>query len=250
MNMKRCEKCGNTYDAEYPVCPHCSAGIAEEECDITQSYASYSSNMPFGTDAGSGPEPDVTWGRDLYGGDTSQDAYADNLMQANGVVPTASAGFEFMGAQDYDDDKTQSFYSVKRVGKEFSLEPAVGWLVCLKGKNIGRDYRLCTGKNYIGRSESMDVALKGEPTVSRDKHAILLFEPKQSIFLVQPGESKELAYLNDELILQPQVLKNGDIITVGEVDLLFVPLCSKDGFQWRQLQKADRIGEKEHDEGI
>lgn len=237
MKMKKCKKCGNTYDAEYPVCPNCSAGITEEECDITQSYAAYSSGMPFGAEAASEPEFDVTMGRDLYGEGAFQDAYADNLTQPNGIVPTANVGYEFMATQDDDDDKTQSFYSVKRTGKEFSLEPTVGWLVCLKGKNIGRDYRLCTGKNYIGRSESMDVVLKGEPTVSRDKHVTLLFEPKQSIFLVQPGESKELAYLNDELILQPQVLKQGDIITVGEVDLLFVPLCSKDGFQWDSRRK-------------
>ncbi len=241
MNVKKCEKCGNIYSAEYSVCPHCSAGITEGECDVTQSYASYGSSMPSAADTDSGTESDVTWGADIYGGGMFQDTYSDNL---SGVVPIAGTGFEFMGAQDSDNDKTQSFYSVKKAGREYSLEPAVGWLVCLKGKNIGRDYRLCAGKNYIGRSDFMDVALQGEPTVSREKHAVLLFEPKKSIFLVQPGESRELAYLNDELILQPKVLKQGDIITVGEVDLLFVPLCSRDGFQWTQLQKADRTGEE------
>lgn len=248
MNQRKCEKCGNIYDAKYPACPHCSAGITEDECDVTQSYASYHQELSSGANTDSGPESDVTWGRELYGGDMFQGTYADNLEQTDGAIPVADTGFEFMGGVDDDADRTQSFYSVKRADREFSLEPAVGWVVCLKGKNIGRDYRLCVGKNYIGRSESMDIALRGEPTVSREKHATLLYEPKKSVFLVQPGESRELAYLNDELILQPQVLKQGDIITVGEVDLLFVPLCSRDGFQWGQLQKADRTGENERNE--
>lgn len=234
MKIKKCEKCGSTYDAQYPACPHCSAGITEE-CDITQSYASYGSNMPSAADTESGSEADVTWGADLYGGGVFPDTYADNLIQPSGSRPMAGAESELMGTQDDDKDRTQSIYSIKNAENAYLWEPAVGWLVCLKGKNMGRDYRLCTGKNYIGRSNYMDVALEGEPTVSRDRHVTLLFEPKKSIFLVQPGESRELAYLNDELILQPQVLKQGDIITVGEVDLLFVPLCSKDGFQWGQL---------------
>ena len=47
----------------------------------------------------------------------------------------------------------------------------------------------------------MDIALVGDKSVSRNKHAILVYEPKQHLYLVQPGESSELVYLNDEVVL-------------------------------------------------
>ena len=39
----------------------------------------------------------------------------------------------------------------------------------------------------------MDIALVGDKSVSRNKHAILVYEPKQHLYLVQPGESTNLS---------------------------------------------------------
>ena len=87
----------------------------------------------------------------------------------------------------------------------------------------------------------MDVVLDGDKSVSRNKHAIIVYEPKQHLYLVQPGESSELVYLNDEVVLSPVKLKAYDKITVGEVTLLFMPLCGEQ-FNWSQmLQKFKNI---------
>lgn len=115
-----------------------------------------------------------------------------------------------------------------------SNAPCVGWLVALSGVHLGQDFRLKPGKNFLGRDRSMDVVLDGDKSVSRNKHAIIVYEPKQHLYLVQPGESSELVYLNDEVVLSPVKLKIYDKITIGEVNLLFVPLCGEQ-FNWSQM---------------
>lgn len=115
--------------------------------------------------------------------------------------------------------------------------PCVGWLVPLGGAHIGASFTLKVGKNFIGRGMDMDVALTGEKSVSRERHAIVIYEPRESIFLVQPGESSSLTYHNNKVVLMPVQLEAYDTITVGDVGLLFLPLCGK-RFQWGELLEA------------
>lgn len=112
--------------------------------------------------------------------------------------------------------------------------PCVGWLIAIGGVHIGQDFRLKVGKNFVGRDESMDVAMTGDKSVSRNRHAIVVYEPKQHLYLIQPGESSALVYCNDEVVLSPVKLKPYDIITIGEVNLLFLPLCGEQ-FDWSVL---------------
>lgn len=112
--------------------------------------------------------------------------------------------------------------------------PCVGWLIALGGEHIGTDFRLKVGKNFIGRSPQMDVALTDDKSVSRDKHAIVVYEPKMHLYLVQPGESSSLVYRNNEVVLSPVKLEAYDMITVGEINLLFIPLCGE-RFNWSDL---------------
>lgn len=153
---------------------------------------------------------------------------------------------------DDDDDHTVAFFedvfaaaapsataataeapkTVKSVNKVST--PCVGWLIALGGGHIGTDFRLKAGKNFIGRNANMDVALTEDKSVSRDRHAIVVYEPKQHLYLVQPGESSSLVYKNNEVVLSPVELKAYDMITVGDVNLLFMPLCGEK-FNWSDL---------------
>lgn len=112
--------------------------------------------------------------------------------------------------------------------------PCVGWLVAIGGAHIGTDFRLKVGKNFIGRSPQMDVALTEDKSVSRDRQAIVVYEPKEHLYLVQPGEASTLVYKNEQVVLSPEKLEAYDVITVGEVNLLFIPLCNKE-FNWNQI---------------
>ncbi len=118
-------------------------------------------------------------------------------------------------------------------------EPVVGWLVCIEGNNFGMDFKLKTGRNFIGRASNMDVALTGDSSISRDKHAVILYEPRENIFLVQPGDAKELFYLNDKVVLNATKIKAYDILSLGSTKLLFVPCCS-DKFNWDSVKKEDQ----------
>ena len=171
---------------------------------------------------------------------------------ADGDTPTVSMD-QFQGGNDDDDDHTVGFFddvfdaaakeatkgptipgmppqaSVQRVNKVST--PCVGWLVALGGEHVGTDFRLKVGKNFIGRSPKMDIALTEDKSVSRERHAIVVYDPKSNMYLIQPGESSSLAYHNNNLLLTPEKLEAYDMITVGDVNLLFMPLCGAK-FSW------------------
>ena len=95
----------------------------------------------------------------------------------------------------------------------------------------GTGFPLKTGRNFIGRNANQDIVLAKDRTVSRDKHAIIVYEPRQRKFIVQPGDSRGLFYLNDEVVLGSKELNAYDVILVGETKLAFIPFCGKK-FSW------------------
>lgn len=125
----------------------------------------------------------------------------------------------------YDSAKTVGIYA------DAETEPVVGWLVCVKGDECqGESFNLKAGKNMIGRGAGMDVQIP-EPTVSRERHAIITYEPKKRIFLIQPGDGSGMVYLNDELLMTFSEIKSRDIIQLGEALFMFYPFCGED-FTW------------------
>jgi hypothetical protein len=116
----------------------------------------------------------------------------------------------------------------KRMG---GVDPVVGWLVCVTGPEQGRDYRLHSERNFIGRAPAMDVAITGDASISRDNHAVISYNPKQHSFRLAPGDSRGLVYLNDEEVITPLALAPYDRIELGETVLLFVPFCGE-RFVW------------------
>ncbi|MBQ5951834.1 MAG: FHA domain-containing protein [Lachnospiraceae bacterium] len=110
-------------------------------------------------------------------------------------------------------------------------DPVVGWLVCVRGHNFGRSYPICAGKNSIGRSTDNRVVLAGETSVSRQKHAIIVYEPRHRDFYLQPGDASGLTYLNDEYLMEMKKLSPRDRIDLGDARFIFVPLCGDD-FTW------------------
>ena len=207
MNLKRCEN-GHFYDVDkYATCPHCNN--TENTSEQTQSVA-------YNKDA----TQDVKTSRMGGGFQPSLKKQAGN---AKGIdVPDRI----FAGANE--DKKTVGIFK-KQIGA--NKQPVVGWLVCIKGGNCGEDFKLVAGRNFVGRDRSMHVCLSEDESVSRVKHAIVVYEPKKNVFLVQPGESEELFYLGDEVIISAMQLKANDILLIGESELLFVPCCT-DKFTW------------------
>ena len=118
-------------------------------------------------------------------------------------------------------------------------DPVVGWLVCTKGSHRGEDFRLRSGRNFIGRGADMDVCLKGETTVSRDKHAIVLFMSLGSVYSSPKWENPtELVYLNGELLLSSAQMKAKDRLQIGDVEVMLIPCCDAE-FDWSETDTKD-----------
>lgn len=101
--------------------------------------------------------------------------------------------------------------------------PVVGWVVCIDGPDKGKDFRLHPEKNFIGRDSSMDVSLAADESVSRTKHAIVVFDPKKRNFWLYPGDAQGLVYLKEELVNTPVQVGPYDLIEVGSSKLVLVP---------------------------
>lgn len=117
------------------------------------------------------------------------------------------------------------------IQKKFGMDPAVGFLICIKGSHRGTDFKLAAGRNFIGRASAMDVALTDDDTVSRESHALVTYDAKHNSFSLSPGQGRGITYCNDELVEMVRPLKAYDVIEVGKSQLIFLPLCGAN-FRW------------------
>lgn len=222
MNLIKCSK-GHFYDGDkYASCPFC-AGSSPSSDSVTVSLPSGGSN-------------DVT----VAVNQVSSEPVTQKSQEPETPLSFADA---MQNAQNYsampeDNNLTVSYYSQK-ISQPVLQEPVVGWLVCTKGKYFGQSFNLKSGRNFIGRSAAMDVCLDGETSVSRDRHAVIIYEPHERMFIAQPGDSRELFYINDDVVLDNVVLKPYDVISLGKVDMMMIPCCTKE-FAWEDLEKEEK----------
>lgn len=132
-----------------------------------------------------------------------------------------------------DTGKTVGIYK-----KLMNTDPVVGWLVCTKGAEKGKDYRIYGKNNTIGRDERSDICIKGDKAISRENHAKLAYDRKHNNFHIIPADGAEVVYLNDEPVYVPTVLKAYDLLEIGESQFLFVPFCC-DKFKWETPEEKD-----------
>jgi hypothetical protein len=125
--------------------------------------------------------------------------------------------------------------ATRRLGQDTAghskTDPVVGWLVCLEGPDRGRDFRLHSEKNFIGRSPLMDVCVPGDDTVSREKHGVVIFDPKKQVFWALPGDSSGLVYVNGDIVHAPTQIQRGDVLEIGQTKLVLIPFCG-DQYSW------------------
>ncbi|MCM1245121.1 MAG: FHA domain-containing protein [Roseburia sp.] len=132
---------------------------------------------------------------------------------------------EIAGNED-DDDKTISFGFFGVTG----VQPVTGWLVCQNGGEKGKDYRLRSGRNFVGRGNAMDVCLIDDKSISRNRHCSISYDPKGNAFYLA-AEGGNTVYLNGVLIEEAEKLATDDEIMIGDTRLIFVEYC-KEGRTW------------------
>lgn len=141
-----------------------------------------------------------------------------------------------------NDEKTMGFFSSgsKNSNPENSqikhdVDFPVGWLVCVKGNNLGKTFPISAGQNTIGRNSKYTIALEGDSYVSASNiHAKLIYEPNERQFMLMNGDSSSLTYLNGNAVYVPARLELFDKISFGNIkgnEYVFVPLCGEN-FSW------------------
>lgn len=195
-NMKRCDQ-GHYYDADkHSNCPSCGV----QGLDIVPTRARPSPLDDTGpTGGGFYPQPGI--------GSTKR---PDQPPQRPGPGPGVT---------------------VSLPKKKIGIEPVLGWLVCVEGPERGRDYRILKERSSIGRDDNMDIHIGADLTISRHRHAIISFNPRDNTFKVVPGEGGGQTYLNGNVVDLPMPLNSYDCIELGETKLLFIPLCGEQ-FKW------------------
>lgn len=220
MKLVKCKN-GHFYDEErYDKCPHCSGAMNRSD-SVTVPLMRAPANDAVTVAMDTAPAPETV--------PMAAPQAAPSGRTGSALRDAVTAASE--GTAELSGDRTVGFYA-----HTIGAEPVVGWLVCVTGEHFGEDFKLKAGRNFIGRSSEMDVSISKDSTVSRERHAVIVYEPKGNIFIVQPGDSRELCYLNNEVVLAPKEIKVNDRITVGKTELMFIPCCSS-AFHWDKVKK-------------
>lgn len=140
--------------------------------------------------------------------------------------------------QDFDTDKTIKYSEVsddnvktqRFVNGISKVQPVVGWLVCTCGSERGRDYRVYSEKNFIGRDYSMEIIIANDKTVANKNHACIVFDPLSCFFTLINGDGVDTR-INDNPVFSPVQLTDGDKIRIGSSEYIFIAYCRKDR-QW------------------
>ena len=132
-----------------------------------------------------------------------------------------------MDQVDIEDDKTVAYWT-----NELAVDPVVGWLVCFNGYEKGKDFKLKSEKNFIGRAPEMDICLEGDNNISRKNHAIIAYNPKNREFVITPGDGNGIVYVQGEAVYAPMKLSSFDVIEMGTSKFVFVALCGEE-FDWK-----------------
>ena len=147
-------------------------------------------------------------------------------QQNAAVDPPANAPSPTPPAARQDDNRTR-----RLIVTEKGIDPVVGWLVCIDGPDKGRDYRIKSDMNYVGRSREQDICIQGDDTISRERHGKLSYNGETNSFKIYPGEGRGLVILNGQEVTEATELHAYDTIRMGKTKLMFVPFC-EERFVW------------------
>ncbi|MBQ3417009.1 MAG: FHA domain-containing protein [Ruminococcus sp.] len=225
MAITECGK-GHVYDTDqYATCPYCNGD--NRVIDFGQGASSGANKTVAPNMMGAGGHAQTVMGRTAAVGVGGIDA---------GGSKTVAPGMGGAGKKGGEEEVNKTVGVFKK--SHDSLDPVVGWLVCIEGPEKGKDYRLWARINNIGRGDNNDVVIKKDNTISKENHARLAYDHKHNNFQFIPGDSTNNIYINDEPVYTPVKLSAYDIIELGTSKVVFVPLCC-DKFSWDFGVKAD-----------
>ena len=203
MEVKQCEK-GHFYSGEYETCPFCF-GNQNQEVEIPEWEPTMDANVV------STSKPS-----DISKGNTPPRFEIDDIEATTPVFIESYA---------------------------ISHDPVVGWLVCIKGPNRGKSYRLHSGSNFIGRGADMDVCIENDRQISNTNAASISYDDRTKIFFLERGDGRNNIFLNGSVLRRPEDVVRYDRIAIGASEFLFMPLCGE-RFDWKIEAEREKQDEK------
>lgn len=222
-SMIQCKNCGNYYDSSsHFICPYCSA----ESPNLTEvlfkgSHSDAENNHPV-TEAVDMPA--------YSGRHRNQDMSGRTQIADN--IESRSAGH----TQIADNIETRPVGHTQIAGHPGGhagggFAPVVGWLVAMNGPCAGTDYRLHAGYNFIGRDRG-DICIHGDPAISKEKDSCINYDQRGRAFYLTHENGINQTLLNNRSVMREAAeLYQYDIVTIGQTNFLFMPLCGRN-FNW------------------
>lgn len=239
MQIVGCGK-GHVYDPElYSSCPYCAQEAGGQKQSEVTHVDAYGATEPIGKGGGSGlgkTEPAFTA---PYSGVTHVDAYGatEPVGKSGGPGKTMPASSWASGpskVESYAPTTPVQQAGMSGEGSQGDIQPVVGWLVCIDGPSKGRDYRIHSQNNYIGRARHMDICLEGDNAISSEYAAVLVYDDLEKTFFFGPDKGRNIVRLNKRAAVNVVEIKALDQMTIGKSTFVFVPLCGE-GFDWNEL---------------
>lgn len=117
-------------------------------------------------------------------------------------------------------------------GTELDTKCCVGWLLVVKGPELGVSKELHPCWNNIGRSLKADISIHADSKISGMQVRVNYVEQLNKYYIVPHGESSQNTMVNGAPLLGSQELKCGDIIDLSkDTQLRFIPACDEK-FVW------------------
>lgn len=238
MKLSTCPK-GHFYDADkYASCPYCvpqdEAEAVTEALNVTMEDFSTRAPSTGASAAGAVQQPVSVQtsgaAQQAASGQTSA-AVPTSEKRRTAFVNTAVSGWE---EPEEDENCTVGYYA-----QVIGVEPVVGWMVCIKGAYRGESFKL-KADAILSAVHQYGIVLGADQSVSRLRHAAVVYDPKSRAFIVAAGDARELCYLNGEVVVTSQKLKAYDVLTLGNTELMLIPLCGEK-FSWDDVSEKNGV---------
>ena len=82
--------------------------------------------------------------------------------------------------------------------------------------------------------------------ISRKNHCSISYNPKQRKFMLTPGDSNGLIYLNGEAVYNTVELRAYSVVEMGESKFVFVNLCG-DYFDWEKEKSREESVKRKYE---
>lgn len=161
--------------------------------------------------------------------ETCPDGHMYNSTKYGDTCPICGKKLDPPEEELSQEEMEESIYQDKR-------EWVCGWLVCVKGPNKGRDYKIKDGKNFIGMSSMMDIQVLGDKRIEKRNHAVILYDAKTRTTVLLPADSRGMVYLQEQAVFEPKTIEPFSKIELGESVFVYAPLCGGD-FDWTDYEE-------------